>query len=298
MALTGLQFTITAGEHEATIVEVGAGLRAYRYRGVDVTATYGEDVLPPKCCGATLVPWPNRLRGGTYTFDGVAQQLALTEPAARNAIHGLGRWDRWSLVQQDAASVTLGLDIPPQNGWTYEVYVEITYAVHADDGLIVTASARNHGGTRAPFGVGFHPYLSIHGGSLAETTVQLPASQRLIVDDAQVPVGVQSVEDTPYDLRSGRRLKQLRMDDGFTGLHTEGGRGFAEVRGRRGGARLWFDQTFGYLQVFTPELLVAGSPAVAVEPMTCAPDAFNSGDGLIVLEPGGTWIGSWGIQPL
>ena len=70
MALTGRQFTIAAGEHEATIVEVGAGLRRYTLRGVDVTCTYGEDVLPPKCCGVTLVPWPNRLRGGRYTFDG------------------------------------------------------------------------------------------------------------------------------------------------------------------------------------------------------------------------------------
>ena len=48
----------------------------------------------------------------------------------------------------------------------------------------------------------------------------------------------------------------------------------------------------------TPENLMDGRPAVAIEPMTCAPDAFNSGHGLIVLEPGGSWSGSWGIQPV
>jgi aldose 1-epimerase len=298
MTVTGQQFTIAADEHQVTVVEVGAGLRSYRYRGVDVTQGYPAEALPPKCAGVTLVPWPNRLRGGRYTFDGVPQQLALTEPASGNAIHGLGRWERWSVVHRDPAAVTLGLDIVPQHGWPYEVLVQVTYALHPDHGLTVTATARNHGSNRAPFGAGFHPYLSTHGGSLGETTVRLPASQRLIVDEAQLPIGVQSVAGTAYDLRRGRRLRELRMDDGFTGLHTEHGRGVAEVRNRNGGARLWFDEAFRYLQVFTPELLTGGRPAVAVEPMTCAPDAFNSGAGLIVLSPGGTWTGSWGISPL
>jgi len=80
MALTGRQFTIAAGDHEATVVEVGAGLRRYAHRGVDVTFTYGDGDLPPKGCGAVLVPWPNRLRGGKYTFDGKAYQLPLSEP--------------------------------------------------------------------------------------------------------------------------------------------------------------------------------------------------------------------------
>src|SRR4051812_34933558 len=101
MAMTGRQFTIAAGEHEATIVEVGAGLRRYAVGGTDVTCTYPDGVLPPKCCGVTLVPWPNRIRNGRYTFDGVVQQLALTEPATRNAIHGLGRWARWTKVHQE-----------------------------------------------------------------------------------------------------------------------------------------------------------------------------------------------------
>jgi aldose 1-epimerase len=298
MALTGRQFTIAAGEHEATVVEVGAGLRRYAHRGVDVTACYGEDVLPPKGCGGVLVPWPNRLRAGRYTFDGSPQQLALTEPAAGNAIHGLGRWARWAAISHAGSAVTLGLELVPQTGWPFEVRVEITYALHAERGLTVTASAGNHGTSRAPFGAGFHPYLSTRGQSLSGATLRLPASRRLLVDEQQVPVGAQSVSGTPYDLRRGRKLGGLRMDTGFTGLHLEDGRGAAELGLRRGGARLWFDETFRYLQVFTLDLFPGGSPAVAIEPMTCAPDAFNSGDGLIVLDPGATWTGSWGVQPL
>jgi len=298
MALTGRQFTIAAGDHEATVVEVGAGLRRYAHRGVDVTFTYGDGDLPPKGCGAVLVPWPNRLRGGKYTFDGKAYQLPLSEPPTGNAIHGLGRWARWVPVRHETSAVTLALDIVPQAGWPFEVRVEVTYALDAVGGLAVTGVARNTGTGRAPFGAGFHPYLSTRGRGIGEVTVKVPARDRIVLDEAKVPVGMQSVAGTPYDLRRGRRLGALRLDDGFTGLSTAGGRGAVLVRTRSGGAQVWFDETFRFVQVFTPDLVAGGLPGVAVEPMTCPADAFNSGTGLIVLTPRDSWTGSWGIQPL
>ncbi|PZS16178.1 MAG: hypothetical protein DLM57_11130 [Pseudonocardiales bacterium] len=298
MALTGRQFTLAAGDHEATVVEVGAGLRRYAHRGVDVTLTYGDDELPPKGCGAVLVPWPNRLRGGRYTFDGGGYQLALTEPAAGNAIHGLGRWARWVPVRHEACAVTLALDIVPQTGWPFELRVEVTYRLDAEQGLQVTAVAHNTGAVRAPFGAGFHPYLSTRGHEFGEVTVKVPARERIVVDESKVPVGRQPVAGTPYDLRRGRRLRDLRMDDGFAGLSSAGGRGAVEVRTRSGGARAWFDDAFGFVQVFTPDPVAGGPAGVAVEPMTCPADAFNSGTGLIILQPGGSWTGTWGITPL
>ncbi len=289
---------IEAGAHRAAIAEVGAGLQRYAYGGVDVTCTYGDDVLPPKCCGTTLVPWPNRIRDGRYTFERVAYQLALTEPGPRNAIHGLGRWARWLKMKHTEDQVTLRLDVVPQNGYPFELRIEVTYAVHAELGLMATIGARNLGHGRAPFGAGSHPYLSTRGHALADTTVQVPAAEMLVVDDKQVPVGARSVSRTPNDLRRGKRLRALRFDDGFTGLSTADGRGVAEVRTPAGGAQLWFDETYRFLQVFTVDALTPGQAGVAIEPMTCAPDAFNSGAGLIVLEPGGGWTGSWGIVPI
>ena len=298
MGLSGQEFVIVAGEHEATIVEVGGGLRAYRHAGRDVVASYPVDTLQPKCAGGVLVPWPNRLRDGRYTFEGQPLQVALTEPKAGNAIHGLGRWERWRATQHEPDSVTMRLDIVPQTGWPFELRFEVRYSLHPEAGLIVSAEATNYGSGRAPFGAGFHPYLATGGAPLEEVKLTLPAAQRLVLDEMQVPIGDQSVHRTPYDFRKGKRLKELRMDDGFTDLATVDGRGAAEVHTKGGGARLWFDETFRYLQVFTLDNLTAGTPAVAIEPMTCAPDAFNSGAGLIVLEPGGTWSGAWGITPL
>ena len=298
MNLTGEQYVIAAGEHRATIVEVGAGLQRYTFGGVDVTCTYGEDVLPPKACGITLVPWPNRIRDGRYTFEGTEYQLALTDPSSGNAIHGLGRWVRWTKVTHEASAVTLRLDVVPQNGYPFPLRVDVTYALHPELGLMVTIGARNLGRTRAPFGAGSHPYLATRGHALADTTLQLPAGELLVTDEKSVPVGVRSVAGSDVDLRRGKRLKSLRMDDGFTDLAVQDGRGVAEVRTPAGGARLWFEETFRFLQVFTLDALTAQQPGIAIEPMTCAPNAFNTGAGLIVLEPGGAWSGSWGITPL
>lgn len=294
MALTGLQYRLSAGDHEATIVEVGAGLREYRVGGVDVTVPYGEDVLPPKGTGGVLVPWPNRIRDGKYTFGGRAFQLPLTEPANRNAIHGLARWTRWTPLAITPSSVTLAVDLVPQSGWIFEMRVEVTYALRSETGLSVTTMARNTGTWAAPFGIGFHPYFSTHGAQLADVTVKLPARQRIIMDAAQIPIGDQTVNGTPYDLRRGRRLHALRLDDAFTGLTGAA----ASVRAKKGGAQIWFDESFRYAQVFTLDELTPGVPGVAIEPMTCPPNAYNSGEGLIVLEPGGSWTGAWGITPL
>jgi aldose 1-epimerase len=245
-----------------------------------------------------LVPWPNRLRSGRYSFGGQEFQVALTEPAKGGAIHGLARWVRWTPLRVSPESVTLAIDLVPQTGWIFEVRVEVTYTLHAETGLSVTVLAANTGTWAAPFGAGFHPYLSLHGQPLDSTIVQIPAAERLLMDEAQVPVGLQSVAGTSHDLRAGRRLGKDRFDDGFTGLALVEGRGSAEVRTKSGSARVWFDAAFSYLQVFTTDDLVPGLPAVAIEPMTCPADAFNSGDGLIALEPGVPWTASWGIQPL
>jgi aldose 1-epimerase len=243
------------------------------------------------------VPWPNRLRGGRFTFNAVEYQVPLTEPDKGNAIHGLARWERWGAETLEPASVTLRIDIVPQKGWPFEMRVDVTYALRADSGLTVTAIATNTGSRRAPFGAGFHPYLSLHGEAIDDATLQIPVAQRLVTDAAQLPIGTQAVSGTPYDFRSGRRLGDIRLDDAFTDMAMNDGRGTAEVRTAARGAQLWFDATFRYLQVFTRE--AAGEqPAIAIEPMTCPADAFNSQDGLIVLEPGSSWTGSWGITPL
>ena len=94
-APSGAQYRIRHGEHAATITEVGAALREYAVGGRDVVHPFAEDALPPAGNGAVLVPWPNRLRDGQYTYEGVDYQLPLNEPGRRTALHGLASWQRW-----------------------------------------------------------------------------------------------------------------------------------------------------------------------------------------------------------
>lgn len=301
-ALSGQTWIIESGEHRAEIAEVGAGLRSYTHHGFNVTCHYGDDELPPKGCGTTLVPWPNRVRGGSYTFDGVQQQLALTEPDKGNAIHGLGRWARWGLLEHTEDRLRLALDIVPQKGYPFQVHAEVAYSLDEVTGLRVELSGRNDGSQRAPFGMGSHPYLSARAGTLDGVRLLVPAGQTFDVDEQQIPVGRRPVT-ADEDFRVETALGDRRFDQGFTGLELQDAdppaepSGTAVLAGDGFRTTLWFDAAFGYLQVYTVDEVAPGQSGVAVEPMSCAPDAVNSGDGLVVLEPGETWSGSWGILP-
>ena len=299
MVMTGAQYEIAAGEHWAGISEVGANLRGYRVAGVDVTHVHSPDVLPPKSNGAVLMPWPNRIRAGKYAFESESRQLMLSDPALGNASHGLANWARWSVDEQRPDELRMHCDVVPQKGWPCELRAEISYRVDAVAGLVVTLAAHNIGTAALPFGAGCHPYLSTGDTPLDEVELRIPADRRLVTDDAQIPVSTQDVTGTEYDLRELGALGRRRFDTGFTELRAEpddGAHGSVELRTGDRLTRLWWDHpAFTTVQVFTVAGLETGRDAIAVEPMTCPADAFNSGVDVIVLAPGASWRGQWGI---
>ncbi len=280
------------------VVEVGGGVREYGTQSRPVLAGYPESAMQPHSAGAVLVPWPNRVAGGRYSFDGTDYQLGLTEPPRANAIHGLARWVRWELVEQTDDSVELACDLPPQMGYPFHVRTSVRWSV-GPEGLRADHRARNLGEQAAPFGLGTHPYLHLGNAAIAQTSLRLPAATRLLVDERNRPVGREQVAGTPYDLRTGPGLGELSLDTAYTDLDRRSdGRASAVLRLPDGtGTEVWMDGSFGYLQAYTAPNFAAGMQAVAVEPMSCAPDAFNSGDGLVVLGPGEEWSGSWGMRP-
>ena len=121
-------------------------------------------------------------------------------------------------------------------------------------------------------------------------------------DERKLPTGREPVAGSSYDFREGRPIGDTVLDHAFTDLVRDAdGRAHVEVRSLAGsGVELWTDEQFGWLQAYTgddqpPE---AARTALAVEPMTAPPDAFNSGDDLVVLDPGATFSASWGIRGL
>jgi aldose 1-epimerase len=247
--------------------------------------------------GQNLIPWPNRIRDGRYSFNGVTQQLALTEPARHNASHGLARYVPWVLVERQANTVVNRVRIHPQPGWPGTLEATITHRV-GEEGLMVTVEATNLGDNELPFGYGAHPYLTVGESSVDEVALTVPAASYLEVDDRLLPAKVSPVDGTAYDLRHSTVLGTTNLDTAMTGLDRDSD-GRWRIRLARGDryAELWGDATFVWTQVFT------GGPnrdgGVAVEPMTCGPDAFNEGpthDDMRVLAPGHTFVGQWGIS--
>ena len=293
---TGEQWHLSAGPDELVVVEVGGGLRSWTRDGVDVVAGFSQDEPCTKGRGQQLIPWPNRIRDGRYTHDGVEHQLPLTEVDLHNAIHGLVRWAPWRLVERTATSLTVGHRLLPQAGWDWHLDSTTTYAV-ARDGLTVTTSVTNVGGTTAPFGYGVHPYLAVGDAAMEEVELGVPASAYLEVDDRLLPLRTSTVDGTAYDFRTARELGDHVLDTAYTGLAGADGQWRITVAAPgRPQVDLWADaEVFPWAQVFTGP--VPGRRGVAVEPMTCPPDAFRSGDSLLELGPGEAWTGTWGISP-
>lgn len=291
MAFTGERFEIVAGRYRAEVAEVGAALAGLWHDDAPVTVELPTDGLAPKSAGAVLLPWPNRIRDGRYTFDAHPYQLPLTEPASHNASHGLVKWVRWSLIEHDEAAACCQLDLVPQTGYPFELRLRVRYLLDAETGLSVYTTALNTGSAAAPFGAGFHPYLDLGEHELDTAQLLIPAATVLRTDDQQIPVGGASVAETAYDFRQLRVIGTQRLDDGFADL--TGDR--AVLRTEQRTVQLRWDESFHCLQVFTPPFITPGRNAVAIEPMSCPANAFNSGEHLIRLEPGVSWSGSWGI---
>ncbi|HZA73856.1 MAG TPA: aldose 1-epimerase family protein [Propionibacteriaceae bacterium] len=295
---TGEQYEIVSGGHRAVVTEVGATLRSYSVDGVNVVRGFGEHESPRGGQGQNLLPWPNRIRDGKYTFAGKSQQLWLSEPARHNASHGLVRYVPWVLVDRTPDSVTNRVRVFPQPGWPGWLEATVTHAV-STEGLTVTMSATNIGDGDVPFGYAAHPYLTVGEETVDDVDVRVPAAAYLEVDpDRLLPIRVAPVDGTDLDLRDGTTLGSRNLDSALTDLarDADGRWRVTLTRGDRT-AELWGDESMAWVQVFT------GGPyrdrSVAVEPMTCGPDAYNEGpthDDLIVLAPGDTCTGRWGVR--
>lgn len=299
----GRHWTISAEQHQAEIVQCGAALQSYRVDGRALADHFRDDELPVGYAGQLLAPWPNRIAAGAYTWRGAHLQLPLNEPAHGHAIHGLLCWEPWRLLDRAADRLLLEWDLLPRPGYPFALSVTIEWSV-STDGLRCRAVATNAGTASAPFGFGAHPYLRVPGTTGPDDLrLELPAATRLRSDERLLPVARDKVEGTEHDYRAGGTLAGRRLDDAFTDVVREpDGTTHARLFGPSGdGVEIWADGAFGYWQVFTADSLPESSghrrAAVAIEPMTCPADAFNSGEGLVTLDPATRWEGTWGIRP-
>ena len=293
MRPSGSQYEIGAGGYSAVVCEVGATLRELQLDGEAILDGFGENEICTWSRGQQLVPWPNRVRDGRWSYAGQSQQLPLNEPDRHNAIHGLTHWMPWLLVEHGKSSVTQRVVIHPQPGWPGSLEVTLRHKL-SSKGLTVTVTARNLSEEDLPFGYGCHPYLRT-GSSNEETIAVIPAGRYLAVDARMLPTELLALDDTPQDLRQPQALGNREFDTAFTDLaRGEDQRWRVRLTGSRRRIEMWGDESFKWVQIFT-----ANESGVALEPMTCGPDALNPGvthEDLVWLKPDSTFEGRWGMS--
>jgi len=300
IAPSGKQIELVFDEQQAVVVEVGGGLRSYSVDGRNRLDAYGPQELSSSGRGQLLIPWPNRLEDGRYDFGGRTHQLPLSEPKHGNAIHGLVRWSSWVTYGREPHRVLLGHRLHPQPGYPFSLELSVEYSL-GEAGLTSRIRATNVGVDPCPYGCGVHPYLTFGTPSIDPLILQVPAKTVLLSDWRGLPASIVPVAGTAFDFRRGRRIGALRLDHAFTELDRgEDGRARIELDDPGGGigTTLWVDEAFPYVMVFTgddrPDI---ARRSLAVEPMSCPPNAFRSGEGVIHLEPGASHTATWGITP-
>lgn len=296
-APSGQQFELAHGDLRAVVTEVGAGLRAFTSGGRDRLDGFAADEMCRSGRGQLLAPWPNRIAGGSYVWEGQQLQLPLNEVAAGNAIHGLVRWSAWGVGEQSADRILLAHRLHPQPGYPFELELSIEYTL-GDDGLTVVTTAANPGSAACPFGAGAHPYLTLGVEPVDSLELHVPAAAVLESNERGIPVGASPVEGTEYDFREPRPIGATVLDHAFTALE-RGADGRARASLATTGERLelWVGEGYTHLMVFTGDPLPdVNRRAVAIEPMSCPPNAFQTGDGVVRLDPGDRVQLSWGLQ--
>ncbi len=301
---SGEQVELVRGAQRAVVVEVGGGVRTYDMGGIPVLDGYAEHEMVTAARGQVLAPWPNRLHGGRYTWDGVEHEVPLDEPELGNALHGMVRFRAWRALDRvetaEQTAVTMALRLHPSPPYPFCLDLAVRYAL-TDEGLTVAHTATNLGADAAPFAFGMHPYLTV-GGLVDDARLTLPADTYLPTDDDSVPTGTAPVQGTPYDFRTPRRLGDLEIDLAFRDLHRgPDGRARLRLEGPERGVELWTDEQCGWLELFTGDALPEPDRrrrSLGVEPMSAPPNAFVTGEALLRLEPGETVTHRWGVRAL
>jgi len=286
----------TAGDARLVVDLNGGGLRALSAGGWDVLDGYAPGEVPSGRRGGVLLPWPNRIRDGRWTWQGRQLQLDIASVSKPTAIHGLVSAQPWQVLDAAADRVTVGTVVEKRSGYPFRLAAAIDYAL-SPDRLESTVRVRNAGDAPAPFGVGLHPYLAVGGsedGDLGTAELELPARTLLVVDDDGLPTG----ERRPFDGAVGR-IGSTAFDDPLTDLVRDDD-GWARVHlwGAAGAIELAVDAAWPWLQVYSGDTLPEGQRrrSLAVEPMTCPPNAFADEVDLLVLEPGEDWSGTWTLS--
>jgi aldose 1-epimerase len=299
---SGNQIVIGAGPYRAVIASVGASLRKLQYDGRDLIVPFAADRVRPSFRGAVLAPWPGRVVDGRYVLSDSVQRLPLNESAHGHARDGLALWLDFAAASSSASAVSMMQVIEAQEGYPCRLAIEVGYRLDTLTGLTWQVSVINVGSTTAPYGTGVHPYLVAGPSRLDEWELTLPAQSFVeTVGDRLLPGEQRPAAGGSLDFLAGRPLGDSKIDNAFSDLVWDGsGHATAVLKDPSGtGVAMAWGRSCPWVHVHTADHLADDDRlGLAVEPVTCPPNAFNSHEDLIWLEPGQTHQATWEIRAL
>ncbi|MGC8543129.1 MAG: aldose 1-epimerase [Vulcanisaeta sp.] len=245
-------------DSQAMICSKGAYLLKWSVLGKDVILP-GDPDKPTWGGMAIMIPFANRVKGGEYEFEGVRYSLLKNEEG--HAIHGLVLNEEWDItsISEDYAVFKHVLNHP---GYPTELTSIIKYILNGDS-LDVKITIRNTGFRNAPLVVGAHPYFIVSG----DWRVRVQGDMQMCEAINKIPTG----KLIPFNLNDTVRRE---FDDCFLisgDIMLESQYSAVEV----------VRHDMPYVQIFT-----GVTNAVAIEPMSGAPDAYHNGMGLTIIRPG------------
>lgn len=299
--MSGVSAAIRAGDYAATVTGTAGALASLTFQGRDLVVPFEPGAPIPAFRGIVAAPWPNRLADGRYSVGGRDLAVPVTERERGCALHGLALTREWRLVAHDGASVAFALDLGPSEGYPFTLRLEVRYALGAG-GLEWSVLAANTGEGVAPYGVCPHPYLVAGPSPLDTWELEVPAEEFLEVSpDRLLPLGTRTVAGHELDFREPRPIGRTEIDHAFTRLAFDEGVARVAVRDPSGtGVVMEWVAGCPWVQICTADAAPAGPSrlGVAVEPMTCPPNAFATGTDLVWLAPGEEHAARWRIRAL
>jgi aldose 1-epimerase len=298
----------------AALANSGAGFQWYRWavQGKQplellyAVPNYFQEPRATRSGNPILFPFPNRIRGAQFIWAGKEYSLPPTDATGKHAIHGFVWRHPFRVVEQGAddtaawvrAEFQASRDAPgEQSLWPADYVLRITYRYFGQR-VRLEAEVFNPDNKDLPWGLGFHPYFSVAPFGGEEAVVGTPARQYWELAEC-LPLGTRQPVAGQRDLRAGKRVGDLHLDDVLTDLDLAPGDGGLPVVGWvkqvNGTRRLEVraDRSFREMVVFNP----AHRQAVCLEPYTCVTDAVHLRErgletGWQVLPPGKNWQGT------
>lgn len=286
------------GAWEAVVAAHGASLRGVTKDGLPVATGYRGAANKQGGQGDVLIPFPGRVGGGTYLWEGAHYQMPQTDKDGPNAIHGFVRTVDWAVAEQSASVARFTLAFAGAEGYPFLLDLELTYTL-SDQGLACAFAITNAGERAAPVAAGFHPYFTVGSEWVEGDTLTLPFVS--VLEMVQfIPTGkIVSVSEAGLDFRSPAPIGTTVFNHCFLAPQRDpDGRVRLRLSGNGRAVTVWMDEAFDYVVLYTGENMPAPyrRRSLAIEPMTCGSDAFNHPEwGLRRLEPGACFMGCWGV---